>query len=218
MTLRNLMIIGLSVLLTLSGCTKNAYTDENQVAKTGTGAVIGSIVGAGVGALSSSKSDRKKGMLIGAVSGATIGGGIGLYMDNQEAKLREKLRGTGVSVTRNGDDIILNMPNNITFDTNSAVLKARGTETLMSIALVVKEFDKTRINITGHTDSTGSVTTNERLSLARADSVASLLVSHNIATTRMYIRNAAATQPIASNSTAEGRAANRRVEITLSPL
>lgn len=86
-------------------------------------AQVWALVGAGIGALSSSKKDRGKGALIGAAAGAALGGGVGYYMDVQEAKLRDKMRGTGVSVTRSGDNIILNMPNNVTFDSSSATLK-----------------------------------------------------------------------------------------------
>lgn len=121
---RVLMIAALvSGTLAISGCTTNPYTGEREAGKSGIGAGIGSLVGAGVGALSSSKHDRGKGALIGAAAGAALGGGIGYYMDVQEAKLRDKMQGTGVSVTRNGDNIVLNMPNNVTFDSNSANLK-----------------------------------------------------------------------------------------------
>ena len=106
--------------LIISGCTTNPYTGEREAGKSGIGAGVGSLVGAGIGALSSSKHDRGKGALIGAAAGAALGGGIGYYMDVQEAKLREKMQGTGVSVTRNGDNIVLNMPSNVTFDSSSA--------------------------------------------------------------------------------------------------
>ncbi|WP_392566965.1 OmpA family lipoprotein [Utexia brackfieldae] len=213
-----LIISVFSAVLILSGCTTDPYSGESQAAKTGTGAAIGSLVGAGIGVLASSKSDRGKGALIGAASGAALGGGIGAYMDAQESKLRNQLRGSGVSVTRNGNNVILNMPNSVTFDTNSSVLKPAGANTLMSVALVLKEYNKTAINITGHTDSTGSVATNQRLSLERANSVANMLIQQNVAAGRMYTYGAGSTQPIASNSNESGRAENRRVEITLSPL
>ena len=113
--------------LAVSGCTTNPYTGEREAGKSGIGAGIGSPVGAGVGVLSSSKKDRGKGALIGAAAGAA--GGVGYYMDVQEAKLRDKMKGTGVSVTRSGDNIILNMPNNVTFDSSSATLKPAGANT-----------------------------------------------------------------------------------------
>ena len=147
---RVLMIAALvSGTLAISGCTTNPYTGEREAGKSGIGAGIGSLVGAGVGALSSSKHDRGKGALIGAAAGAALGGGIGYYMDVQEATLRDKMKGTGVSVTRNGDNIVLNMPNNVTFDSNSANLKPAGANTLTGVAMVLKEYEKTAVNVLG---------------------------------------------------------------------
>lgn len=138
-------------------------------------------------------------------------------MDVQEAKLREKLQGTGVSVTRNGDQLILNMPNNVTFDSSSAQLKAAGANTLSGVALVVAEFDKTRLNVVGHTDSTGSRELNMKLSRDRADAVAAQLIGQGVSGSRIAISGVGPDQPVASNSTAEGKAQNRRVTITLTP-
>lgn len=214
----SVIAVGLSALFILSGCSSDPYTGEQKVANTTKGALLGSAVGAGIGVLSSSKSDRGKGALIGAASGAALGGGVGAYMDVQESKLRNKLRNTGVSVTRSGNNIILNMPNNVTFDTSSSTLKPLGTETLMSVALVLKEYPKTSINIVGHTDSTGSNATNQKLSLERANSVGNLLIQQGVPASRMYVYGAGSSQPIASNNSDSGRAQNRRVEITLSPL
>ncbi|EHC45113.1 Outer membrane protein A precursor, partial [Salmonella enterica subsp. enterica serovar Hvittingfoss str. A4-620] len=180
--------------LAVSGCTTNPYTGEREAGKSGIGAGIGSLVGAGIGALSSSKKDRGKGALIGAGSyngnisaaligaaaGAALGGGVGYYMDVQEAKLRDKMRGTGVSVTRSGDNIILNMPNNVTFDSSSATLKPAGANTLTGVAMVLKEYPKTAVNVVGYTDSTGSHDLNMRLSQQRADSVASSLITQGV--------------------------------------
>jgi len=210
-------VLTLSSLLVLSACSTDPYTGEQKIANTTKGALVGSAVGAGIGVLSSSKHDRGKGALIGAASGAVLGGGVGAYMDVQEAKLRDKLRNTGVSVTRTGDNIILNMPNNVTFDTSSSMLRPLGTETLTSVALILKEYPKTAINIVGHTDSTGSNATNQKLSLERANSVANLLIQQGTSAARMSVYGAGSSQPIASNNTDTGRAQNRRVEITLSP-
>lgn len=204
--------------LAVSGCTTNPYTGEREAGSSGIGAGIGSLVGAGVGALSSSKKDRGKGALIGAAAGAALGGGVGYYMDVQEAKLRDKMQGTGVSVTRNGDNIVLNMPNNVTFDSNQANLKPAGANTLTGVAMVLKEYPKTAVNVLGYTDSTGSNDLNMRLSQQRADSVASALITQGVAANRIQTRGMGPANPIASNSTAEGKAQNRRVEITLSPI
>ena len=204
--------------LAVSGCTTNPYTGEREAGKSGIGAGIGSLVGAGVGALSSSKKDRGKGALIGAAAGAALGGGVGYYMDVQEAKLRDKMKGTGVSVTRSGDNIILNMPNNVTFDSSSATLKPAGANTLTGVAAVLKEYNKTAVNVIGYTDSTGSQDLNMRLSQQRADSVASSLITQGVEANRIRTSGMGPANPIASNSTAEGKAQNRRVEITLSPV
>ena len=208
----------LSGSLALSGCTVNPYTNESQAGKSGIGAGIGALMGAGVGVLSSSKKDRGKGALIGAASGAALGGGIGYYMDVQEAKLREKMRGTGVSVTRQGDNIVLNMPNNVTFDSSSSSLKAAGANTLTGVAMVLKEYPKTAVNVVGYTDSTGSRALNMRLSQQRAESVAAALITQGVAANRLRTQGLGPDNPVATNSTEAGKAQNRRVEITLSPI
>lgn len=204
--------------MAVSGCTTNPYTGESEAGKAGIGAGLGSLVGAGIGALSSSKKDRGKGALIGAAAGAALGGGAGYYMDVQESKLREKMKGTGVSVTRNGDNIILNMPNNVTFDSSSATLKPAGANTLTGVAMVLKEYNKTAVNVFGFTDNTGSLDLNNRLSQQRADAVSSSLITQGVEANRISSKGMGPANPIASNSTAEGKAQNRRVEITLSPV
>lgn len=211
-------ILVLSGTLIVSGCTTNPYTGESQAGKAGIGAGIGALIGAGVGVLASSKKDRGKGALIGAASGAALGGGAGYYMDVQEAKLREKMRGTGVSVTRNGDTITLNMPNNVTFDSNSSSLKPAGANTLTGVAMVLKEYAKTAVNVAGYTDSTGKRELNMKLSQQRAESVASALITQGVAANRINTHGMGPDNPVASNGTAEGKAQNRRVEITLTPL
>ncbi|HFT5189936.1 TPA: OmpA family lipoprotein [Shigella sonnei] len=200
--------------LAVSGCTTNPYTGEREAGKSAIGAGLGSLVGAGIGALSSSKKDRGKGALIGAAAGAALGGGVGYYMDVQD----DKMRGTGVSVTRSGDNIILNMPNNVTFDSSSATLKPAGANTLTGVAMVLTEYPKTAVNVIGYTDSTGGHDLNMRLSQQRADSVASALITQGVDASRIRTQGLGPANPIASNSTAEGKAQNRRVEITLSPL
>lgn len=215
---RLLAITVISASLIMAGCTTNPYTGESQAGNVGIGAAVGTAVGAGVGILASSKKDRGKGAAIGAAVGAALGGGAGYYMDVQEAKLREKMQGTGVSVSRDGNNIVLNMPNNVTFDTGSSSLKPTGANTLVGVAMVLKEYEKTAVSVVGHTDSTGSNETNMRLSQQRADSVASSLITQGVSANRIYTTGVGPAQPIASNDTADGRAQNRRVTITLSPL
>ncbi len=206
----------ITVLSFAAACTTNPYTGERQISKTATGAAIGAAGGAAIGALAGR--NRAKGALIGAGAGALAGGAVGAYMDIQEAKLRERLRGTGVSVTRVGDDLILNMPGNVTFDTNGAGIRPAFYETLNSVALVLKEYDKTIIEVMGHTDSTGSATYNQSLSERRATSVSRYLAAQGIDSRRLLTRGFGEGIPIASNDTAQGRQQNRRVELRLVPL
>ncbi len=204
--------------IALSACTTNPYTGERETSKAAIGGGLGALAGAVIGGASASSSDRKKGILIGAASGAALGGGVGYYMDVQEAKLRDRMRGTGVSVTRNGDNIILNMPSSITFAVDSADLSPSFYNTLSGVALVLKEYEKTYVNVVGHTDNTGSASHNQALSERRAASVGQFLISQGAAANRFNIRGVGFNQPVASNNTADGRAQNRRVEITLSPM
>jgi outer membrane protein OmpA-like peptidoglycan-associated protein len=203
----------------LSGCTTiNPYTGEQQTSKAATGAMIGAAAGAIIGiATSDNAKERKERALKGAGIGAVAGGSVGVYMDVQEAKLREKLSASGVSVTRDGDNIILNMPGNITFDTNQYVLKDSVLPVLDSVAEVLKEYKSTMIQIGGHTDSTGSVQYNMMLSQQRAQSVANGLARFGVQQVRMDIVGFGPHQPIASNATESGRAQNRRVELILLP-
>jgi outer membrane protein OmpA-like peptidoglycan-associated protein len=139
-------------------------------------------------------------------------------MDRQEARLRAELERTGVSVTRDGDNITLNMPGNITFATDSADLNASFYEVLNSVSTVLAEFDQTVIEVAGHTDSTGSESYNQDLSERRARSVVSYLATRNVLPDRMISLGVGETRPIASNDTDVGRQQNRRVELTLVPL
>lgn len=203
----------------LSGCmTYDPYTGEEKTSSATKGSVIGAIGGAAVGAATSGSSDRGKGALIGAAGGAAVGGGIGYYMDRQEAQLRQKLEGSGVRVVRDGDNIELVMPGNITFDTDQASIKSSFTGVLESVALVVEEFDQTRIRIDGHTDSTGSDSYNQMLSERRASSVRDFLLDQGIAPSRTRATGYGERNPVASNDTAAGREQNRRVELTLVPM
>lgn len=206
--------------LLLSACkTINPYTGEEQVSKSTTGAAIGAAAGIAIGAISGDDSqERRKRMLIGAGVGALAGGSVGYYMDQQEAELRQKLAGTGVSVTRKGDDIVLNMPGNITFPTNQADINAGFYPVLDSVALVVNKYEKTLVEVVGHTDTTGNDAINQPLSERRASSVGSYLRSQGVMPQRISTFGVGSNYPIASNGTSEGRALNRRVEIALLPL
>ncbi|THF50267.1 OmpA family protein [Allorhizobium terrae] len=204
----------------LSACTTtNPYTGEQQMSNTAGGALIGAGLGALGGlAVGGGGHGKRNAALIGAGIGALAGGAIGNYMDNQEAELRAQLQGTGVSVTRQGDRIILNMPSNITFPTDQYQVLPPFYPTLNSVAIVLKKFNKTLIDINGHTDSTGGLQHNQQLSQLRADSVLNYLGSQGVDPRRMSAMGYGPSQPIASNATPEGRAQNRRVEVSISPL
>ncbi len=203
----------------LQACTTvDPYTREEKTASATKGAAIGAAVGAVLGiATSKDKKKRKERALKGAGIGALAGGGVGYYMDVQEAKLRQQLENTGVSVTRSGDNIILNMPGNITFAVDRADVNPGFVDTLGSVALVLKEYKSTMIEVAGHTDSTGSDAYNQRLSQQRAQSVSSVLVANGVQPIRIDTVGYGESHPIASNATAAGRQQNRRAELTLLP-
>ena len=217
-----LIMITIASLTTLSGCeTFDAYTGEKKVSNTAKGAGIGASVGAVLAYLKNKdepSKKRKKRMLEAAGIGAIAGGGIGYYMDTQEAKLRKTLRASGVSVERDGDNINLIMPGNITFVTAGHDLNAGFHEVLDSVILVLQEFDKTIIVVAGHTDSRGSNEYNQGLSERRANSVSQYLLSKGVVEARIESVGFGEVHPIADNSTAEGRSLNRRVELSLLPI
>jgi outer membrane protein OmpA-like peptidoglycan-associated protein len=220
MKLQRLSALALGVTLAVSACTSyDPYTRDERVARSQRQAVIGAAAGAVAGLITGDSSmERKKRALVGAGLGALAGAGVGAYMDRQAARLRQELDRTGVSVTRIGDNITLNMPGNITFATDSADLNASFYEVLNSVAIVLNEFNQTVIEIAGHTDSTGSDAYNMQLSQRRAESVAAYLRTRNVLPDRIITVGAGETRPIASNETPEGRQMNRRVELTLVPL
>ncbi|XHB98998.1 OmpA family protein [Nitratireductor sp. ac15] len=201
-----------------AGCVTSTdpYTGQQKISNTAGGAALGALAGAGVGLLAGG--DDRRNALIGAGIGALAGGAVGSYMDQQEAQLRGQLQGTGVSVTRQGDYIILNMPSNITFATNSANIQPAFYSTLNSVALVLQKYNRTLVDVFGHTDSTGDANYNLELSQRRAGAVANYLIGQGASSQRFAIIGQGEAQPIASNATPEGRAQNRRVEIRLSPL
>jgi len=198
--------------------TVNPYTEEKQTSKLAIGAGIGAASGALIGLITADSKDRQKNALIGAGIGALAGGGIGYYMDVQEAKLRQKLRNSGVSVTRVGDQIMLNMPGNVTFETASADINASFYDVLNSVTIVLKEYEKTTVDVIGHTDSVGAESYNQGLSENRARSVAEYLSTQGVLPARLLIAGMGESQPIAPNNTPNGRSQNRRVNIQISPL
>ena len=200
------LIAGLAA-LSLTACTSvNPYTGNTQISNTTGGAVVGAGGGAIAGAIigSATGADPRVAALIGAGIGGLTGAAIGSYMDQQEAELRAQLQGTGVSVTRVGNQIILNMPSNITFGVDSATVQPQFNETLISVGLVLRKFNKTIIDVYGHTDSSGSDSYNQELSQRRAVAVATILANQGVDQRRFFIEGRGETDPIASTRWSPG--------------
>ena len=214
------MPLFISVVLMSTACTTmDPYTQEEKTSNAVKGAAIGAAAGAAVGLITGDDSaERKKRALILAGVGALGGGAVGGYMDQQELELRKKLEATGVNVTRDGDNITLNMPGNITFAVDSFDISADFYPVLDSVALVLAKFDKTLVEVAGHTDNTGSDAYNQSLSQKRAGSVSAYLASREVRADRLVSVGAGELRPLSTNSTPEGRAQNRRVEITIVPI
>lgn len=216
------LLVGAAATTLLAGCmTYDPYTGEKEVSKTTKGAAIGAAIGA-IGAYIDNRDvdrrQRTERILKTAGVGAVAGGAVGNYMDRQEAKLRAQLEGSGVRVVREGDNITLVMPGNITFDSARVDIKPNFLPVLDSVALVVKEFDKTILDIAGHTDSDGSDSSNLTLSQSRANSVQNYLRGQGVKPERMATVGYGETRPVADNASPEGKALNRRVELTLIPI
>ncbi|MDO8329395.1 MAG: OmpA family protein [Fluviicoccus sp.] len=209
--MRIVLIAAISGSLLVAGCTTNPYTGERQASK----AAIGALTGAAVGALAGGKKHRGEGAAI----GAALGGGVGVYMDSQEKKLRDELQGTGVGVQKDKTTgaIDLIMPGNITFPTAQSSIKPDFFATLNSVGKTLKEFNKTTITVSGHTDNVGRDDYNMKLSQDRANAVGQYLTSQGVPASRITTVGFGKTKPIADNSNEVGRAQNRRVEITINP-
>lgn len=214
------ILIAIGVAVFATGCeTLDPYSGESGMSNSTKGALIGAAAGAVVGLASGDDAvDRRQRALIGAGVGALAGGSVGYYMDKQEAELRAELEGTGVSVTRIGDNITLNMPGNVTFATDSSDLNPAFFDVLNSVSKVLREFDQTVVEVAGHTDSTGSEAHNQTLSERRSSTVSQYLQSRKISSQRLITIGLGESMPLADNSQEIGRQANRRVEITMVPL
>ena len=210
----------LAVLSLLGACTTtDGRTGEKVRNNSATGAIIGAVVGAAGGYASNDKSSAaRKNALIAAGVGAVAGATVGEYMDKQQAELRKKLDGTGVDVVRNGDEITLNMPGDVTYDYNKDTLQPRFYPVLNDVAKVLADYPSTYVDIVGHADSVGSDAYNLDLSRRRATTAANYITSQGVTAARLYVNGMGESQPIASNDTDEGRAKNRRVEIKLRPV
>lgn len=218
------LIIAATAIAMLSGCaSQNPYDNQGQAQSSGglnktatyggLGALAGAIAGAAI-----DHNNRGKGALIGAAVAGVGAAGYGYYADKQEAALRASMANTGVEVQRQGDQIKLIMPGNITFATDSAAIASSFYSPLNNLAGSLKQFNQNNIEIIGYTDSTGSRQHNMDLSQQRAQSVSTYLTSQGVDASHLSVRGAGPDQPIASNANANGRAQNRRVEVNLKPI
>lgn len=222
MNIRSAKIILAMTVMTVfvGGCkTLDAYTRDEKTSSATKGALIGAAAGVVVGLMTGDDAvERRQHALILAGIGALAGGSIGYYMDKQEAELRAELEGTGVSVTRRGDNITLNMPGSVTFATNSSDLSPAFFDVLNSVSKVLAEYEQTIVEVAGHTDSTGAESYNQHLSERRAGAVAAYLGAQGVIGQRLITVGMGELRPMSDNSSAAGRQANRRVEITMVPV
>jgi outer membrane protein OmpA-like peptidoglycan-associated protein len=213
---RRFSIIASAALLSTTACVTNPETGEREFqTRTAVGAGIGAVGGYLLGDLIGGS---RTAQILGAGIGALGGGAVGQYMDRQERRLRQQTAGTGIEIDRQGDELILRMPDGITFAYNRADIQPQFQGTLDQLASTLQEYRSTAIDIYGHTDSSGSDAYNQSLSERRAQSVANYLTSRGIDRVRLATRGFGESQPIADNSTEAGRAANRRVELRIVPV
>ena len=209
--------IALSAAVLTAACTTDPYTGQRRINNTAVGIIGGALGGYLLGDLVGGRGDRTE-KVLGAGIGAIAGGAVGAYMDRQEADLRRQTAGTGVDVIRQGDDLILRMPSNVTFAFDSSAVQPQFRPTLDQVSQTLVSYNQTYIDVLGHTDSTGTDAYNQALSERRAQSVADYLSMRGVARARMGIRGYGETQPIASNETEQGRSQNRRVEVKVVPV
>lgn len=214
------LITLLSVSALLAACTTlDPYTGERQTSTAIKGSAIGGIIGAVAGAATGDNAtERRQRALVGLGVGAVSGAAVGAYMDRQEAALRAELQGTGVGVSRDGDNLTLIMPGNVTFQTDSEDLQSQFFGVLDSVGKVLNEYESTVVRVEGHTDSTGTRAHNQALSERRASTVATYLHNRGVKQERFIAVGYGQDRPVDSNDTVAGRQANRRVEITLVPV
>lgn len=206
----------------LAACTTtDPYTGMPVRNNTGTGALTGAGVGAVLGYLTNTNKGEqgRKNALIGAGIGALAGGAIGNYMDRQQADFRRSLEGSGVMIRRNGDQIVLVMPSDVTFAVDRSDVQPQFTRVLDDVARTLNAYPQTTIDVVGHADSSGPDDYNQTLSERRASAVAGYLTGPGgVLPDRVFVAGMGERAPIADNATPAGRTQNRRVEIILRPL
>lgn len=194
----------------LAGCTNSDGTTNN----TGTGAIAGAGIGAVLGRVIGGNG---RGAVIGGIIGAGIGGAVGDDLDRQEAALRSQMGGSGVSIVNTGSQLIVTLPEAITFPINSAQLKSSFVSSLNALAQNLQQYPNTTVEVVGHTDSSGTTAYNQQLSERRAVSVRSVLLNAGVSGSRLRAAGQGESNPVASNGSAAGRQQNRRVEIFITP-
>lgn len=217
-----LLLTGTTVAILLGGVactTMDPYSSAPRRNNTGTGVIAGALGGALLGYLTntSNSEEGRKNALIGAGIGALGGAAVGSYMDRQQRELEAELSGSGVGVARQGDNLVLRMPSDVTFASNQSSINGRFNATLDDVAGVLNRYDQSIIDVVGHADSDGADDYNLNLSRQRASSVAQYLVGRNVLADRLFVDGRGESVPIASNATTEGKAQNRRVEILIRP-
>ncbi len=206
---KTMSVVVLTGAITLAGCTNPDGTAYNTGTGAGVGAVLGGLFGRAV------SDDKTKGTIIGGVIGGAIGGAIGADLDRQEAALRAEM-GSSVSIINTGSQLIVSLPEDITFATNSAVVKSSLIGDLNTLAASMNTYPNTTIEVVGHTDNTGTAAYNQALSEQRARAVRGILIN-TVTPSRVIAYGVGETRPIESNASSAGRQANRRVEIFITP-
>lgn len=219
----NIKTIKLAAMATMSavaltGCVTDPETGQKRISNAAIGGIGGALGGYLLGDLIGGRNSRTE-EIVGAGIGAVAGAGVGYYMDQQEKKLRERTAGTGIDVERQGDQLVLNMPGDVTFDLNSAMVKSQFRGALDNVASTLAEYPSTYIDVYGHTDSTGSDSYNQGLSERRASSVADYLAGRGIQRARMATMGYGESQLKCAPERSEADyQCNRRVEIRIAPV
>ena len=194
----------------LTACTQDGRVNENIAGGAIAGAAVGAITGAIIG--------NRKGAVIGAGVGAIAGAGIGAYLDEQQKELEKNLEGTGATVTNTGEELLVNLPSEVTFAVGKANIQKRFRQPLARVAETLVKYESSVVDVVGHTDNTGSEAFNQKLSEERANRVATFLQKRGVIRQRIAAYGEGETRPVATNETKQGRAKNRRVEIIITPI
>lgn len=214
MMMKTPLFLAAASALALTACVDpNAYPNDPN-ARSKNGAILGGLIGAATGIAVSGDGDELKGAIVGGALGAGTGALIGADLDRQAAELRGSLS-SNISVTNYGDYLVVNMPQDLLFATDSASVRPDLTTDLRTVAASLLRYPNSRIEVIGHTDNTGTAAYNQDLSQRRAVAVSSVLRDNGVPSGRLAAYGRGEDQPIASNLTPEGRAQNRRVEIII---